>query len=71
MTFDRRTVWTALRAFHRDERGMPEESMSKIMIFMLVAIPLIGLLIWFGSDILTKSQETYNETMGAGGVPAP
>jgi Flp pilus assembly pilin Flp len=42
-------VGRALRAFHRDERGA--EGLEKILILAAVALPLLGLLIYFRNEL--------------------
>jgi Flp pilus assembly pilin Flp len=39
----------ALRGFHRDERGA--EGLEKILILAAVALPLLGLLIFFRDEL--------------------
>ena len=39
----------ALRSFHRDERGA--EGLEKILILAVVALPLLGLLIFFRDEL--------------------
>lgn len=52
-------------ALHRDERGA-DEGINKLMIFALVALPLIALLIAFGGKIKTYAESLFNSTMGKG-----
>jgi Flp pilus assembly pilin Flp len=49
----------AVRSFHRDERGA--EGLEKILILAAVALPLLGLLIYFRDDL----KNWLNATWGA------
>jgi len=53
----------ALGRFHRDSRGA-DDQMNKLLIFGLVALPLLALLIIFGKDIVTKVTQTFNTVTG-------
>jgi hypothetical protein len=57
-----------IRHLHQNETGA-EEGMNKLLIFALVAIPLIMLLIYFGRDIITKAQEQFGTVMGEDIMP--
>jgi hypothetical protein len=52
---------------HRDEAGA-DEGMNKLLIFGLVALPLLALLIFFGNDIVDTVKEAYDSVVGGGGV---
>lgn len=74
MVMNRFLVISALNALlirlHRDDRGA-DEGMNKLLIFGLVALPLLALLIFFGGDIVEKVQAAYQQVVGGGGVKAP
>jgi hypothetical protein len=42
--------------------------MNKLLIFGLVALPLLALLIFFGNDIVDTVKEAYDSVVGGGGV---
>ena len=50
---------------HRNEDG--EEGANKLLIFALVALPLLALLILFGKDILGFAKDMYEKVVGTGG----
>ena len=54
-------------ALHRNEVGA-EEGMNKLLIFAMVALPLLALLIFFGNEIVTFAQEQWDSVFGGGGV---
>ena len=56
----------AIAAFHRNETGA-EEGANKLLIFALVALPLLALLIIFGKDILDFAKSMYENVVGKGG----
>lgn len=56
-----------LRRLHQNETGA-EEGMNKLLIFALVALPLIGLLIYFGNEIVSTAQGAFSTVVGGGGV---
>jgi hypothetical protein len=58
---------TLLTRAHRDEAGA-DEGMNKLLIFGLVALPLLALLIFFGNDIVETVKNAYEEVVGGGGV---
>jgi hypothetical protein len=55
-----------LRELHDNETGA-EEGMNKLLIFAMVALPLLGLLILFGTGIVDFANEQYDEYFGDGG----
>ncbi len=55
-----------LLALHRNETGA-EEGMNKLLIFAMVALPLLGLLIYFGKEIVTFANTQYDQYFGGGG----
>jgi hypothetical protein len=57
----------ALARLHRDETGA-DEGMNKLLIFGLVALPLLALLIFFGQEIVSTVTEAFNSVVGGGGV---
>jgi hypothetical protein len=54
-----------LRALHQDETGA-EEGMNKLLIFAMVALPLLALLIFFGKNIVDFAQEQFESIAGSG-----
>lgn len=59
-----------LRALHASEQGA-DEGMNKLLIFAMVALPLLALLIIFGGDVLEFAQERFDEVFDPGGVEMP
>ena len=55
-----------LRELHANETGA-EEGMNKLLIFAMVALPLLGLLILFGTGIVEFANTQYDEYFGDGG----
>ena len=53
--------------FHRNETGA-DEGMNKLLIFAMVALPLLALLIFFGGEIVTFATEQFETVFGGGGV---
>ena len=47
-------MWTRFRnvlaRFHRDERGA--EGLEKLLLLAALILPLLGVLIWYGSDLM-------------------
>ena len=54
-----------LRRLHHNETGA-EEGMNKLLIFALVALPLLGLLIAFGTGIVDFANTQYDTYFGDG-----
>ena len=54
-------------SLHRDDRGA-DEGMNKLLIFGLVALPLLALLIYFGQEIVTMVTNAFQTIVGSGGV---
>ena len=51
-----------LRALHRDEGGA--EMLEYILLIAVVALPLVGLLLWFRNDITEWVQGLWEEVKG-------
>ena len=56
------------RQLHANETGA-EEGMNKLLIFALVAIPLIILLISFGNQIVSTATAAFDGVIGSGVTP--
>ncbi len=54
-----------LRALHADETGA-EEGMNKLLIFAMVALPLLALLIFFGKQIVEFATQQFSDIAGQG-----
>jgi len=54
-----RRVAKVLRKLHRDERGA--DMVEYILIIAAVALPLLGVIIWFWGDIKTWVQGGYQD----------
>jgi hypothetical protein len=61
------TLTEAVERLHRDEVGA-DEGMNKLLIFAMVALPLLALLIFFGGEIVTFAKEQFDTVFGGGGV---
>jgi hypothetical protein len=57
------TTVAAVRQFALDDRG-GEEGAGKLLIFALVAIPLLILLIMFGKDVTGLAQNAWKNLTG-------
>jgi len=63
-------VSLALARLHANEVGA-EEGMNKLLIFAMVALPLLGLLIFFGKQILDFATAQFEAIFGGGGNAVP
>lgn len=52
-----RRAGTALRRFDRDEAGA--EGLEKLLILAAIALPLLGLLIWFKDDLVQWVKDVW------------
>jgi len=59
-----RRVWSRVCAFHKDERGA--EGLEKVLIMAAVALPLLGLLIYFRKEINSWVNNTWSDVRGEG-----
>jgi len=59
-----RRVVRALKAFHRDERGM--EGLEKLLIIAAITLPLLGLLIYFRNELWTWVRGLWQTTLSDG-----
>jgi len=57
-------VLAKLSAFHQDERGA-DEGINKLMIFALIALPLIAIIAGFGKQIVSYAKTQWSTTMGS------
>jgi len=62
-----RTLAASVAALRGDETGA-EEGMNKLLIFAMVALPLLALLIFFGNEIVGFAKEQWDAVFGAGPV---
>ncbi len=51
-------VFEGFRELHRNETGA-EEGMNKLLIFAIVALPLLALLIFFGKNIAQFANDQW------------
>jgi hypothetical protein len=56
-------MFDQIRALHADETGA-EEGMNKLLIFAMVALPLLALLIYFGKNIVEFAQSQFDSIAG-------
>jgi len=54
----------ALKAFHRDDRGM--EGLEKLLIIAAVTLPLLGLLIIFRNELWEWVKGLWGQTLQEG-----
>jgi hypothetical protein len=59
------TVRRRVRALHTNETGA-EEGMNKLLIFALIALPLLALLYAFGQEIIDFANESFDTATGGG-----
>jgi Flp pilus assembly pilin Flp len=50
---------------HRDERGA--EGLEKLLIIAALVIPLLGILIWYGSELKGWLEELWGKVTGKSG----
>jgi hypothetical protein len=60
-------TFQTLCALHRNETGA-DEGMNKLLIFAMVALPLLALLIIFGGQVVEFANEQWEKVFGTGGV---
>jgi|KBSSwiStaDraftv2_1062776.scaffolds.fasta_scaffold25779_6 hypothetical protein len=56
-------MFAEIREFHRNEVGA-EEGMNKLLIFAIVALPLLALLIFFGKNIADFANTQWTTVFG-------
>jgi len=59
-----------LARFHGNERGA-EEGANKLLIFALIALPILAVLIFFGREIVDLAKEAYNRVTGGDQIETP
>ena len=67
--FQRATWKRALSTFHANDTGA-DEGMNKLLIFALVALPLLALLIFFGGEIVKFANTQFDTVFGSAGAGA-
>jgi Flp pilus assembly pilin Flp len=55
-------TWELLKKLHRDERGA--EGLEKLLILGAVALPLLGILIYFSNDIMQWVKDIWEKAKG-------
>lgn len=64
-------IWTMLarelKAIHSDERGA--DMVEYVLIVAVIALPLLGVIIWFWRDISAKAGELWNDIKGNTNAP--
>ena len=53
---------SSLKRLHRDERGA--EGLEKLLIIAAVALPLLGILIWFSKDLMSWVRNLWDTAKG-------
>ncbi len=61
-----KTAGRRIRAIHRDEQGA--DLIEYILIIAAVALPLLGVIIWFWKDISGWVGETYEDVKSGEGT---
>ena len=61
-----KTAGRRIRAIHRDEQGA--DLIEYILIIAAVALPLLGVMIWFWRDISNWVGETYEDVKSGEGT---
>ncbi len=64
-----KSLWNRLLAIHRDEQGA--DMVEYVLIVAVVALPLLGVLIWFWKDISRWVGELYQDIKGGSGGTDP
>ena len=64
-----RNVARRARALHRDEGGA--EMLEYILIVAVVALPLVGLLLWFRDEVSQWLQERWGDISEDTGIDTP
>ncbi len=54
-----RSVSKSLKALHRDEQGA--DMIEYILIIAAIALPLLGVIIWFWKDLIKVIDRYYKE----------
>ena len=65
-----RSCSRAVVRIHSNETGA-DEGMNKLLIFAMVALPLLALLILFGGQVVDFANERWEAVFGGGGVALP
>jgi Flp pilus assembly pilin Flp len=60
-----KNLWTRLKALHRDEQGA--DMVEYILIVAAIALPLMGVVIYFWKSISTKASEWWDAIKGGAG----
>jgi Flp pilus assembly pilin Flp len=61
-----RNISQSLKALHRDEQGA--DMIEYILIVAAIALPLLGVIIWFWKDISAWVKESYDEAKTGDGT---
>ena len=69
MTDMLRRMKARLGALHRDEQGA--DLVEYILIIAAIALPLLGVIIWFRKDLARWIGEVYEDIKGGGGEIDP
>jgi len=58
-----KSIVRRMKALHEDERGA--DMVEYILVVAAIALPLLGMVVWFWHDIKTKVIELWNRIWGA------
>lgn len=64
-----RSIGQKLNALHRDEQGA--DLIEYILIVAAVALPLLGVIIWYRNDIAEWIQGSYEDVKSGEGTQTP
>ena len=59
---------SALRSFHQSERG-DNENLGRMLVLALILVPIVIVLTVFGTEIVTKSKEIWQQVIGGAVTP--
>ncbi len=60
-----KTQWEALRKLHGNENGA-EAGLERILLVAFIALPLLGLLIYYKGQVVTFVSSAWTEVTGQG-----
>ena len=64
-----KSIGRRLRTLHRDEQGA--DLIEYILIVAAIALPLLGVIIWYRNDIAEWIQGSYEEVKSGEGSQTP
>ena len=58
----------SLRDFHESERG-DNENLGRMLVLALILVPIVIVLTVFGTEIVTKSKDIWQQVIGGAVTP--